>query len=115
VRDDLTRAVAGVQRCQCSGNRRKWRREYTATLRQMNQTAFTIPYYHLSSVRTAPHRTFLVLKSPRRVNGGGNCDIKFVSTVGDTGSDGGRYILQIVKRRLDRCTRTALTWSGNRH
>jgi hypothetical protein len=33
---------------------------------------------------------FLALKSPRRINGGGNCDIKFVSSAGDTGNDGGK-------------------------
>jgi hypothetical protein len=55
---------------------------------------------------------FLALKSPRRINGGGNCDIKFLSSSADTVSDGGRYILQIVKQRLDRCIRTAVTLSG---
>jgi hypothetical protein len=50
------------------------------------------------------------LKSPR--SGGGNCAIRFVRSAEVIGITGGRYILQRVKQRLGRCTRTAVTCSG---
>jgi hypothetical protein len=49
-----------------------------------------IGHWRLMSVRTAPHRIFLALKSPRRMRSGGNCDIIFVNSAGDIRTAGGR-------------------------
>jgi hypothetical protein len=44
----------------------------------------------LLSLQTAPHRIFLALKSPRWINGRGNCVISFIRSAGDIGTAVGK-------------------------
>jgi hypothetical protein len=47
------------------------------------------------SIRTEPQRIFLSMKSPSRINGGGNCVIRLARSAGSTGTSSGKYMFQI--------------------
>jgi hypothetical protein len=59
-----------------------------------------------------PHRILWALKLPKEINGEGNCEITLVSSAGETGTAGGRQMLQIANKRVRKWIQDAVTCNG---